>query len=70
MFIGDGFTDFKTSRNFGVNFCFLEQMSDWKKNVEQMQGHEDMVTRYKHWDDMLPFDFGDKQANGLIYAIT
>ena len=63
LFIGDGYTDFKTSRDFGVNFCFLEQMSDWKKNVEQMQGHEDMVTRCKNWDDILcRFDFGDEAS--------
>ena len=63
LFIGDGYTDFKTSRDFGVNFCFLEQMSDWKKNVEQMQGYEDMVTRCKHWDDILcRFDFGDEAS--------
>ena len=46
-----------------VGILVLEQMSDWKKNVEQMQGHEDMVTRCKHWDDILcRFDFGDEAS--------
>jgi phosphoglycolate phosphatase-like HAD superfamily hydrolase len=60
LFIGDGYTDFKTSREYDINFCFLEQMSDWKKNVEQMKGYEHNVTRCKHWDDIIQkFEFND-----------
>ena len=52
LFIGDGWTDFKTSKALGCHFCFLSSMSDWKDHVEQMAGNEDMVTRCQTWDDI------------------
>jgi phosphoglycolate phosphatase-like HAD superfamily hydrolase len=53
LFIGDGWTDFKTSKHIGCHFCFLKEMSDWKDNVQQMNGYEEMVTRCDTWDDIL-----------------
>ena len=64
LFIGDGYTDFKTSRLYDINFCFLEQMSDWKDNVEQMKGYEHHVTRCKHWDDIInQFEFTSDESH-------
>ena len=53
LFIGDGWTDFKTSKALGCHFCFLEAMSDWARNVEQMEGDEEIVTRCQTWEDVL-----------------
>lgn len=53
LFIGDGYTDFKTSRHHGCHFAFLEEMSDWHKATEQMMGFEKMVTRCPKWIDLL-----------------
>ena len=52
LFVGDGWTDFKTSKAIGCHFCFLSIMSDWKDNIEQMAGDEEMVTRCETWDDI------------------
>ena len=52
LFIGDGFTDFKTARKFGTHFCFLKQMSDWKDYETEMEGATN-VTRCEHWSDVL-----------------
>ena len=36
LFIGDGWTDFKTSMAVGSHFCFLTQMSDWANADQQI----------------------------------
>ena len=36
LFIGDGWTDFKTSIAVGAHFCFLSQMSDWQNADSQI----------------------------------
>ena len=53
LFVGDGWTDYKTSKAIGCHFCFLKDMSDWKDNVKQMEGNEEMVTRCLEWKDVL-----------------
>jgi phosphoglycolate phosphatase-like HAD superfamily hydrolase len=53
LFIGDGWTDFKTSKAVGCHFCFLKEMSDWDDNVKQMKGFEDMVTICDVWTDVI-----------------
>ena len=54
LFIGDGWTDFKTSKHFGTHFVFLKAMSDWQKHAEQMAGaHHDMVTECATWNDLI-----------------
>ena len=36
LFVGDGWTDFKTSMAIGCHFVFLREMSDWTKAPEQI----------------------------------
>ena len=38
MFIGDGWTDFKTAQACGVHFVLLREMSDWAAVAEQTRG--------------------------------
>ena len=52
LFVGDGWTDFKTSKQFGCHFVFLAEMSDWHRVEEQMVGY-DRVTRCATWGDVM-----------------
>lgn len=66
LFVGDGWTDYKTSKAIGCHFCFLKEMSDWTDNVKQMEGNEEMVTRCLAWKDVLArvVASSDTEGNG------
>jgi len=53
LFVGDGFTDFKTSQAVGCEFVFLSEMSDWHRAEEQMHGVVAGVSRCASWGDLL-----------------
>jgi phosphoglycolate phosphatase-like HAD superfamily hydrolase len=53
LFIGDGFTDFKTARKMNTHFCFLKQMTDWKNYEQDMGSDIGNQTICDHWDDVL-----------------
>ena len=54
MFIGDGWTDFKTAQTASTHFVLLREMSDWDKCDEQMLGAAPAsVSRLDTWEDLL-----------------
>jgi phosphoglycolate phosphatase-like HAD superfamily hydrolase len=54
LFIGDGWTDFKTARAAGcAQFLFIEEMSDWRDCDERIAEHPENVTRCATWADAL-----------------
>eukprot|EP00301_Raphidiophrys_heterophryoidea_P025631 c8649_g1_i1.p1 GENE.c8649_g1_i1~~c8649_g1_i1.p1 ORF type:complete len:180 (+),score=48.02 c8649_g1_i1:315-854(+) len=52
LFVGDGFTDFKTAKSLNVHFCFLSCMTDWKEHSTIMHGATN-VTQCQTWNDIL-----------------
>ena len=53
IFIGDGWTDFKTAHQFGIHFVFLEEMSDWHRWKEQTAGADPQsMTVCATWADI------------------
>jgi|TARA_B110000208_G_scaffold40912_1_gene54153 phosphoglycolate phosphatase-like HAD superfamily hydrolase len=59
IFIGDGWTDMKTSQSMGcAQFVFIEEMSDWRDCDERIAASPANTTRCATWADALArFDF-------------
>ena len=55
LFIGDGWTDFKTCVEVGTSFCFLRCYTDWAKADEQISSEtgKTTVTDCNTWDEIL-----------------
>ena len=58
LFIGDGWTDFKTSMAIGAHFCFLTEMSDWADATQQIAeglaaAPQQSITRCSSWEALL-----------------
>jgi len=53
LFIGDGWTDFKTAQSAGTHFAFLKQMTDWGDHGEKMAGADPAtVSVIESWGDL------------------
>uniref|UniRef100_A0A7S4WCW4 Uncharacterized protein n=1 Tax=Alexandrium monilatum TaxID=311494 RepID=A0A7S4WCW4_9DINO len=53
LFIGDGWTDFKTAQQFGIHFAFLREMSDWHAWREQTAAAAPgTMSIYETWDSL------------------
>jgi phosphoglycolate phosphatase-like HAD superfamily hydrolase len=58
LFIGDGWTDFKTSMAVGAHFCFLTEMSDWANADQQIAeglaaSPQQSITQCSTWEGLL-----------------
>ena len=53
LFIGDGWTDFKTAQQYGIHFCFLREMSDWRSWEEQTKSAAPgTMSIFDTWEEM------------------
>ena len=53
LFVGDGWTDYKTALEFGTKFVFLQEMTDWNDAAEKMAGAPDDYTVVGTWEELL-----------------
>lgn len=53
LFVGDGWTDYKTALNAGTQFVFLKEMSDWEDAAEKMVGAPVDYTVVETWKELL-----------------
>ena len=53
LFVGDGWTDYKTALEFGTRFVFLQEMSDWGDAAEKMAGAPEDYTVVGTWQELL-----------------
>lgn len=53
LFVGDGWTDYKTALSAGTRFVFLTEMSDWADAPEKMVEAPADFTVVDSWQEVL-----------------
>jgi phosphoglycolate phosphatase-like HAD superfamily hydrolase len=53
LFVGDGWTDYKTALGMGTQFIFLKEMSDWDDALDKMKDSPLEFVTADEWQDVF-----------------